>query len=419
MKPSQYLCKWPHKDVEGEIHLSGSKSISNRVLIINALMQNEAKISNLSDSDDTTIMRQLLSQQMNIFDAHHAGTTYRFLTAYLALKGKECILTGSDRMQKRPIGPLVDALNQIGARISYVNNLGYPPLKIEGPIVQVNNILKLDTGVSSQYISALLLIAPYLPEGLTIYLEGDTVSKPYLDMTVSIMKTFGADIVMTQDYIQVKNGFYKPIDYFVESDWSAASYYYTIAALSRSCTIDIGGLQSESLQGDAQMAYIAKSFGIVTEHFEHSIRISKPPISHTLTHFEYNFIKQPDLAQSLATLCAGLGTTMVYTGLQTLKIKETDRIQALKNELKKLSVSFNKLPAFFAKKSKMEYYIQEGKVTTMDDTPIISTYEDHRMAMSFAPLSLLTPIIIEDPMVVTKSYPNFWDDVQSLGLEIS
>jgi 3-phosphoshikimate 1-carboxyvinyltransferase len=409
----------PPKNIKGDITLSGSKSISNRVLLIQALCNQKFDIFNLSESDDTVSMEQLIHSDEEILDAHHAGTTFRFLTAYLALKSESHVLTGSDRMKQRPVKALVDALNYLGANIEYIEKEGYPPLKILPSSGSWKNDISLPADISSQYISALLLIAPRLQEGLTIHLVGEIVSRPYIEMTIGIMSYFGVHVEWEDQTISVHHQPYIPHDFHVEADWSAASYYYTIAALSESADILLKGLHGNSLQGDSAMAEIGKFFGIESVFGDHEVRLLKTKDFAPPAYFEYNFIKVPDIAQSVSVLCGGLGTHGLFTGLQTLRIKETDRIAALQNEHAKMQVYLSKMPEKFSKKTAVEYYMQEGKSTVdMGYIPEIDTYNDHRMAMAYAPLGVLFPIKINDAEVISKSYPGFWKDLISLGFEI-
>ena len=401
------------KNIEGIITLSGSKSISNRVLIIQALCEESFEIQNLSDSDDTRTLQSLLTSDSFELDAHHAGTTFRFLTSYLAIKEGEQVLTGSSRMKERPIKALVEALNHLGADIEYLENEGYPPLKIKRPSKAFKSKIELPADISSQYISSLLLVAPYLEKGLEIKLIGEIVSRPYLEMTLRIMEYFGVHHSWEEDVIQVKPQKYKAKDFYVEADWSAASYYYIMGALADGLDLRLKGLNEKSLQGDSAIVDIGKSFGIKTSFDSNEILLKKSG-DEVVNHFEYNFLKCPDIAQSVSTMCAGLGVTGLFSGLQTLRIKETDRIAALQIELGKVSAFLSRLPDKFSKKSEVKYYIQEGKAET-EAVPTFATYKDHRMAMAFAPLAMLFPIEVEDHMVVSKSYPNFWKDLASLG----
>jgi 3-phosphoshikimate 1-carboxyvinyltransferase len=408
------------KNISGKIKLSGSKSISNRVLLIQALTKDSFEIENLSDSDDTQTLQALLQSHDSTLDAHHAGTTFRFLTAYLSMKGGTQILTGSERMKQRPIKALVDALNQLGANITYLENEGYPPLSIQSPKEDWKNEIELPADISSQYITALLLIAPVLENGLTIRLIGNIVSRPYIEMTLDIMAHFGVKTEWVDHEIKVAPQSYQAQKYHVESDWSAASYFYSIAALSDTTDLVLEGLHQNSLQGDAEIVKIGEKFGIKTTFGDHQLTITKRAENKAPEFFEYDFLKVPDIAQSISVMCAGLGTQVLYSGLQTLKIKETDRIAALQTELLKVQVYLSKLPAKFSKKTDTEYYMQEGKALFgEEDVPAIDTYNDHRMAMSFAPLALIDCIHIHNPDVVSKSYPDFWKDLTSIGFEIS
>ncbi len=401
----------------GKIKLSGSKSISNRVLIIQALCNESFDISNLSDSDDTKTLQSLLFSDSHELDAHHAGTTYRFLTSYLATRVGENILTGSERMQERPIKALSDALIKMGADISYLNKEGYPPLKIGSPTRALNSKVSVSADISSQYISSLLLVAPTLPDGLEITMVGDLVSRPYLMMTLKIMEYFGVSHSWIGQTISVGPQKYKAKNFFVEADWSSASYYYIIAAVAKKVDITLAGLQKDSLQGDSAIAMIGNSFGLQTEYIGNSIRITNSGNPRE-EFFEYDFINCPDIAQSVSTMAAGTGVSALFTGLQTLRIKETDRIAALQAELAKVHIWLSKLPAKFSKKSDLEYYMQEGNIDGDEMAPTFSTYNDHRMAMAFGPLAQLFPIEVEDYMVVTKSYPKYWEDLKNLGFDV-
>lgn len=408
----------PDGVLKGTIQLTGSKSISNRVLLIRALSGVSFDIDNLSDSQDTSILKRLLSQESAIYDAHHAGTTFRFLTAYLALKPGEQILTGSERMKQRPIKPLVDALNELGADIEFVEKEGYPPLRIKDPKPIWKNSISLSSNVSSQFISALLLIAPVLKNGLQIHLNNEIVSESYINMTIAVMQDFGITIKRNDHSIYVSNQDYQPRDYHIESDWSSAAYYYAIAGLSKKADITINGLNEQSIQGDQAIVGFGKQFGVDTIFGDKAIQIIKQAVADVPDNLEINCINTPDLAQTIAVLCAGLGTQVLFSGLQTLHLKETDRVDALKTELSKLEVTLTKLPVKFSKKSRIEYYLQMGKASFPTDIIYFDSYEDHRMAMSFALLSVLQPVIIQHGEVVEKSYPNFWKDLKKLGFSI-
>lgn len=400
-----------NKTLKGDIYLSGSKSLSNRVLIIQALCNEDFTIDHLSDSDDTVTLHRLLTSGDEVLDAHHAGTTFRFLTAFHGVSDREITLTGSDRMLQRPIGPLVDALRHVGADIEYLGEEGYPPLRIKAFQGQKNKSVSIDASVSSQYISALMMIAPTLPNGLTIELTGDIVSKSYYQMTLKTMEYFGIQYEETENKYHIAPQKYVAKDFFVEGDWSAASYYYIMGAFAEEVDLTLHGLMENSLQGDKAIVDISEKFGLETTFDHNTITIKKTGT--IAPFFEYDFINCPDIAQSVCVMCAGTGVNGLFTGLQTLSIKETDRIEALKTELAKTHVFLAKLPEKFSKKSGITYYSIEGK-STFPEGLTFPTYDDHRMAMAFAPLSLLGEITIEDPKVVSKSYPKFWDDFESL-----
>jgi 3-phosphoshikimate 1-carboxyvinyltransferase len=406
--------------VNGTVQLSGSKSISNRALLIRSLCLEPFEITNLSDSDDTLTMERLLHSDNDILDAHHAGTTFRFMTAKLAIHThKKVLLTGSERMKERPIGPLVNALNSLGANIEYAGQVGYPPLNIFPPRATWKSEISLHSDLSSQYISALLMIAPTLPSGLKINLIGEIVSRPYIEMTLAMMSYFGVLFTWYDQTITISHQPYSAKSFFVESDWSSASYHYSIMALAISGQIRIKGLAAESMQADAFIAEISNSFGVKTIYGDREVIISKSERI-VAPFFEYDFLKCPDITQTVSVLIGGLGILGLFSGLQTLHIKETDRILALKTELAKFGVHLSKLPPQFTKKT-IDYYQQEGKFSLLDPDkdPIIETYSDHRMAMSFAPIGLILSVFINNPNVVSKSYPNYWKDLSLLGFEIS
>lgn len=402
-----------HKNgaVKGEIVLTSSKSISNRVLIIQALCSDRFEIKNLAAAADTQILQQLLKSTESTLDVGLAGTTMRFLTAFLALQGGETILTGAKRMKERPISVLVDALRELGSDVSYEENEGYPPLKINGGKLD-NHKITIGAGVSSQYISALLLIAPKLKNGLALCLDGELISKPYIDMTISIMQYFGADVKWDGNSILVKSGNYQAKDFTVEADWSAASYWYGIVALADKADLTLLGLHKDSLQGDAAVVKIYKNFGVETTFVDGGIRLVKNSnIFSSTSPFNYNFSNCPDIAQTVAVTCAALNIKACFTGLVTLRIKETDRIKALQCELTNLgfdiSVNGDELLVDSVDKS-----------IVIDRAYLVKTYHDHRMAMSFAPLGVLNSINIEDEQVVAKSYPSFWNDLKRVGFVI-
>ena len=405
----------PSKIAKGTINLTGSKSVSNRALIIQALCQEDFNIENLSNSADTQTLVKLLASNNKELNAGHAGTTYRFMTAYCAVTGRDTLLSGSERMHSRPIGELVDALKSLGAHIDYADKEGYPPLQISSKKITGSKVtLKAD--ISSQFITALLLIAPTLTNGLEVILESEPVSRPYIEMTLRMMEYFEVSHTWDGLVIKIEAQNYVAKDYFVESDWSSASYLYAIAALANESDITIHGLTDQALQGDSVISTMMTSFGIESIFSDRSVRISKTN-NNSVPFYEYDFISQPDIAQTMSIIGAGKGTSMLFSGLQTLAIKETDRTKALKKELKKFGVSFVKMPTRFVQKSEVQYYMQEGTATPNDDTEI-ETYDDHRMAMAFAPLSLMMPLRIKDKEVVRKSYPSYWEDLEQLGFNI-
>ncbi len=405
------------RNINGEIQLAGSKSIANRVLIMLALAAKKFEILGLPTAKDTVTLNALLKQTDNlVYDAGHAGTTFRFLTAYLALQPQTHILTGSERMKQRPIGKLVSALNALGFDIEYIENEGYPPLKINPPTNDIKSDISIAADTSSQYITALLLIAPSLPHGLKLTLEGDIVSRPYIEMTLALMKNFGVSSTWIENTISVEKQNYIAKTFTVEADWSAASYYYALACISDTCNLKLKGVFKYSLQGDSVIAKIGTQFGVQSHFDSEGVTLIKtekkqPDI------FEYDFKECPDIAQTLAVICGATGTQGLFSGLETLFIKETDRIVALKTELAKVGVSFTKLPKRFSAKTDKQFFMIEG-TAAFTDIPQFATYDDHRMAMAFAPLALLHSIKIEEPKVVEKSYPEFWEDFTKIGFVV-
>jgi 3-phosphoshikimate 1-carboxyvinyltransferase len=395
----------------GEITLPASKSISNRVLIINALSYSSFPVKNLSDCDDSMVMNQVLESNSNSFDIHHAGTAMRFLTAYLSKIVGEWHLTGSERMQQRPISILVDALRKLGAQIEYTGQEGFPPLKITGTALK-GGILELDGSISSQYISALLMIAPTVQGGLTLRLTNRITSRSYIEMTLEIMKKFGIKYQWNGNEIRIEAQSYKPISYSVEADWSGASYWYAMAALSERCDLHLKGLRLKSLQGDSiQAEWFEKYFGLVSRQEGDSVRVTKGKevVSKKLN---LNFIENPDIAQTFVVLAIGKRLPFHFAGLKTLKIKETDRIAALKNECAKLGVMLTE-----PEEGELAWN-GEIEPSLLQAEPVIATYNDHRMAMAFAPVAFVKGSIrIEDAMVVTKSYPSFYEDLRKVGFE--
>ncbi len=403
------------RQINGEITLDGSKSISNRVLIIRALCDDDFEIEHLSTSRDTQTLQKLITSEDKFLYAGAAGTTFRFMTAYLSLKEGTQVLTGSQRMKMRPIGVLVNALRQLGASIEYLEKEGFPPLKIGELQIGKTNQIMIPANVSSQFISALLMIAPSLPRGLILQLSGKIVSRPYIEMTLKLMAFFGIEYEWQDDLIKISPQKYIAKNFKVEADWSAASYYYSIAAFSEYTDLQLNGLWKTSVQGDAVIAEMMKQFGVLTTFNRKGILLKKSRKPPPLT-FEWNFLNCPDIAQSLAVICAGLGVKSIFSGLETLRIKETDRISALQNELKKIGVSFSKVQPPLTENDDQECFLIEGK--TQIDRLIFKTYNDHRMAMAFTPLAMFDKILLEDSLVVEKSYPGFWNDLKKLGFLI-
>lgn len=390
--------------IKGVISLNGSKSISNRILVLRALMESDFEIKGLSNAKDTiTLDRMLKNIDEPLLDAEDAGTTYRFMTAYLAFLGADRVLMGSKRMCERPISILVNALNELGANINYLGRTGFPPLQIEAKAATMQGgQLKIGAGVSSQYISALLMIAPLLPKGLELELEGEIVSKPYIQMTLNLMANFDIVYLWTDNLIKIPSQSYIPNDFQVEADWSAASYYYSLVALSADADLQLNGLYKDSVQGDAVIVEIMKHFGVNTVFNKEGIQLSKQTMD--IKEFEYNFAHCPDLAQTIAVLCAALGIPAHLTGLQTLTIKETDRITALKVELEKMGVVVDCTDRSLSIKKGIDF-----KKTPL----VVNTYKDHRMAMAFAPLVLrFKQLKFDNKTVVNKSYPEFWKDLE-------
>ena len=392
-----------------ELKITGSKSESNRVLLLQALYEG-LTISNLSNSDDSQLMQKAIASKDDTVDIHHAGTAMRFLTAYFATRvGKSTTLTGSERMQERPIKILVDALNSLGASISYTKKEGYPPLLIQGKALS-KSVVRLKANVSSQYISALLLIAPTLQHGLTIHLEGEITSTPYINMTLSLLSDLGVQSTFESNTITVQP-FSGLVDkkFTVESDWSSASYFYSIVALSPVGTqINISAYKPNSLQGDAVLKDIYHKLGVEST-FESTVLSLKKADTPLIKKLTLDLANAPDIAQTIAVTCLGLQLDCDLTGLHTLKIKETDRLVALQNEIKKLGTSIEITNDSLHLKSP----------SLLRSGVHIATYNDHRMAMAFAPLALKTEFCIDDAEVVSKSYPDFWKDLSALGFEMN
>lgn len=394
--------------IEGNIYLPASKSISNRALILDALSYSPYGIDNLSRCDDTDVMVKAFESDSNVFDIKAAGTAMRFLTAFLSKILGEWVITGTERMKNRPIRILVDALNSIGARIEYMEKEGYPPLKIYGSALQGGEI-ELDGGVSSQYISALLMVAPTMEHGLVLRLKGNVISKPYIALTLSLMKRFGVDAEWNENTITIAPQTYKPIPFKVESDWSAASYWYQMVALAKEANVFLVGLEANSAQGDSKVATLFEQLGVHTRYEEEGVVLTK---TGTLCkRFEHDFVNEPDLAQTFVVTCCMLNVPFRFTGLQSLKIKETDRIEALKNELLKFGYKITD-----HEDSILEWNGERVDVTAI---PVVKTYEDHRMAMAFAPIALLgEAVLVDEPSVVSKSYPEYWDHLKQVGFNV-
>lgn len=396
-----------NKCLEGEITLPASKSISNRVLIIHGISNSFEPINNLSTCDDTKSMYNVLFSNDCTFNTGDAGTAMRFLTAYLSGIIGKWELRGSERMHQRPIGELVDALNSLGAQIEYLEKEGYPPLKILGSNLTGNHI-KLKAGVSSQFISAILLIAPRFKDGLTIELEDNIVSRSYIELTLSIMNEYGIKSSIVNNSIIVEPGAYKTMSYTVESDWSAASYIYELMALSKTGKLKLNTLKKNSFQGDSKQIDLWEKLGVSTSFTKRGMFIEKTIPS--VKNLKYNFCEMPDLAQTFAVTCCAMGIKFEFSGLETLKIKETDRIAALINELKKFGFVLHE-PCDGA-------LAWDGTMVEMADLVSVDTYKDHRMAMAFAPLALTYgSVVINNPEVVSKSYPEFWEDLKYLGFD--
>ena len=397
------------RPIKSAVQITGSKSESNRLLLLKALFPN-IQIENLSNSDDSNYMQRGLKIDRGTVDIHHAGTAMRFLTAFFASRENvEVTLTGSERMQQRPISILVDALRELGAEINYQHKDGYPPLLIRGRKLERRST-SLPANVSSQYISALLLIAPSLSNGIELELVGEITSVPYIKMTCALLTELGITNSFEGNLIKVENkDAVENKTVTVESDWSSASYFYSIAAMAPLGTeLKLSSYKDHSLQGDSILKELYRTFGVETESQDNSIILRKT--SHPLQReFNYNLVNAPDLAQTIAVSCYGLGMTCDLSGLHTLKIKETDRLEALRVELSKLGA---------------DILVTEDRLVLQPSTEInahieIDTYNDHRMAMAFAPLALKTPIFINNAEVVSKSYPDYWKDLRSLGISIN
>jgi 3-phosphoshikimate 1-carboxyvinyltransferase len=406
----KYRLSKSDKTVNGSIDLPSSKSIANRALIIHALSYSPYHLKNLSVSDDIEVMQQVLTSNTNKFDIGHAGTAMRFLTAFLSQIVGEWTITGSDRMKQRPIHILVDALTELGAKIEYVENKGYPPLRIFGSHLK-GKVLELDGSISSQYISALLMIAPVIEGGLTLRLKNKITSRPYIELTLKLMKQFGVRSVWKGNEILVAEQAYQAREFTVEADWTGASYWYQLAALSDEAEIELKNLRLMSLQGDCQIAAWLKDFGVDSQATGDGVIITKSADIQP-KHLQLSFIENPDVAQTMAMLCVLKKVPFHFTGLETLKIKETNRIAALQNELAKFGAEITE-----PKHGELKW---DGSFSLpKDEVPCIATYHDHRMALAFAPAAMFQAIDIDDPMVISKSYPEYYEHLKQVGFEVT
>ena len=399
---------FPPQTLRTTVQLPASKSISNRVVILNALSLNTRSVENLSDCEDTQVIIDAFNSDSNTFDVKGSGTAMRFLTAFLAGMEGEWIIKGSSRMHERPIHPLVETLTALGAEITYLQREGYPPLKIKGKKLKGGEVY-LSGNISSQFTSALLMLAPTMDNGLVIHIEKKIVSKPYILLTMKMMEEYGVHAKWDENDIIVKRQQYHPATIKVEADWSAASYWYEIAALMPEAEIKLLGLHKNSWQGDSNIVSLFADLGVSTEFNEEGITLRKSKQS--TKKFFHNFIDEPDLTQTFAATCCFLNTPFLFSGLHNLKVKETDRIKALQNELGKLGYALQEI------ESGMLDWTKDEKVA--QTSSVIDTYDDHRMAMSFAPGCIpFGEITIKNPLVVQKSYPNFWTDLRNAGFTI-
>lgn len=407
----------PPAVIDTTVALPASKSISNRALIIHALTEGDIMPDNLSDCDDTEVIVRAFKEKPEVVDLQGAGTAMRFMTAYLSTIPGEHILTGTERMKHRPIGILCDALRTLGAQISYTDHEGFPPLRITGQPLEGGR-LEMPSNVSSQYISALLMIGPMLQRGLELKLSGGIISRPYIDLTLCTMRDFGAEVEWTgPDTIKVTPKPYTPRPYLIENDWSAASYWYEMLTLNGNSDsrIKLEGLTDGSRQGDSMVRYLFSVLGVKTsfENKEMGVptNVNLRYRRRALPRMEFDFINQPDLAQTFVVTCVLSGIPFHFKGLGTLRIKETDRIEALKTEMRKLG--------FVLHDHEGSELLWEGDRCEPAYLPVIETYEDHRMAMAFAGAAYQFPQMrINHPEVVSKSYPRFWNDLRKAGFKI-
>lgn len=404
-----YIINCKNIEIRGEILLPASKSINNRLLIIRALTDKEFVISNLSESDDCKVMLNALQSKDDLIDIGHAGTSMRFLTAFYAATAQSKTITGSERMKNRPIRELVVGLNKLGADITYVEKEGYPPVKMSGKEL-TGDELHIDGGISSQFITALLLVAPSLAHGLIIHISGKLISSSYVLLTLQLMKSFGVDAIWEDRTITIVPQLYRGHDCTVEADWSGASYWYEIAALAEKAEIIIHGLSQNSFQGDSALAILFEKLGIRSEFLNNAVRLTKT--STIISFFEFDFINNPDLVQTFVVVLCLKNIPFRITGADTLRIKETDRIAALQTEMAKFGFTIQE-PA-------TGVLTWDGKRNEPNNSIFIDTYKDHRMALAFAPAAMhFKNLVINDAMVVTKSYPNYWSDLISVGFEVN
>lgn len=394
--------------LNSSIALPASKSISNRALIIDALCETHLPINNLAVCDDTDVLSQALCLDHHQIDVGAAGTAMRFLTAFLARTSGTWLLTGSQRMKQRPIGLLVDALRELGAHITYVEKEGFPPLAIEGNAL-LGGVITLQADVSSQFVSALMLLAPTFKQGLVIQLSGYITSAPYIQLTASVMAHYGVLVKLDGNAIIIPSQKYQSKPLLVEADWSAASYWYALLVVNRAGSFYLNGLNPQSAQGDSKIVELFAKFGVKTVFADNGVYLSY--VGSDITHFNYNFSNEPDVAQTFAVMCCMIGVTFHFTGLHTLKIKETDRLMALTTELRKLGFSV-------LERADSEL-LWDGQRVNYTPNPLIATYDDHRMAMAFAQAAIKESLIIENKQVVHKSYPQFWDEFQKIVKQIN
>lgn len=399
----------PEKEIKSFMSLPASKSLSNRVLIICASCAENFKIKNLSDSNDTKVLRLALHHlDQKIIDIGAAGTAMRFLTAYLSTLPEERVLTGSERMKQRPILELVQILQELGATIEYDEKEGYPPLRINGRNL-ISKPVKIKGNISSQYISALLMISPYFDKDFSLEIKGKILSKDYIWMTIKLMQYFGIEVEWNNNIISVKKGTYKPKEFIVEGDWPSASYWFEIISLSENSMMELTGLNKNSLQGDSVLTELFETLGVDSAFTNFGLRIKNIPT--TCTFFEYDFTDCPDLAQTIAVTLIAKNIPFKLTGLDNLSIKETDRIKALVVEFEKLGIHLQSTSNTLSWEGNEPIKVPENH--------FVETYADHRMALAFAPLALLTKeLSINDPDVIAKSYPKYWDDLKSVGFDL-